>query len=208
MSVAISVKKCAVVFPVLLIVSCATLNPGYTVSERTEKYSFAPAWTDQRKAYRVDPSATAKKHLYFVGSTENAGKRLCLKEAEQLAIQKAAKETAKTVLKRLKERKKKSGKPVLPSSLKDQLQSNILVNLYDTVVAGEYWEKRTYSKEAGAEKNYTAYKCDIVVRIKKSNLIKSVETVKTKLSSQIPDESKKDWNTVFDSYTADLKNED
>ena len=201
MSVTISVKKYSVLLPALyLISSCAVFNQTYTVSERTEEYLFAPAWTDQRKAYRVDSSAEAKKYLYFVSSAENAKKRPCLKESEKSAMQKAADDTADDLLHRMKEEKKKNNKVHISPTLKDRLKSNILVNLYDIDIAGEYWEKRKYSKEKGADKNYTAYKCDTVIKIPKTNMIDAVKTSAEKVSQTMKHNTRKAMEAAAASY--------
>ena len=89
--------------------------------------------------------------------------------------------------------------------LKDTLERNIQVNLYGIATAGEYWEKRVYLKEKGAENDYTAYKCDTVVKIKKSALIKAVEASKAKAAKASTDESKKAINNAIDSYITFLK---
>ena len=201
MSIAISVKKYSAVFSALcLMSSCAVFNKTYTVSEQTEEYFFAPAWTDQRKAHRVDSSAEAQKNLYFVSSSENANKRPCLKEAEKQAIQKAAVDTADDLLHRMKEEKKKNNKVHISPSLKDRLKSNILVNLYDIDIAGEYWEKRNYLKEKGADKDYTAYKCDVVVKIPKKKVIEAVKICAEKVSQTMKHNTKKAMEASAASY--------
>lgn len=192
-------------FSILCLASaCALFDRTYTVSERTEKYMFAPAWTDQRKARRADSSAEAKKNLYFVSAAENDGKRLCLKEAGKRAFLKAADETADEILRLLKEEKKKNNKVHIPSNMKERLRANILVNLFETKVAGEYWEKRLYMKEKGAEKDYSAYKCDVVVKVPKTVLAEAVKVCNEKISLTMKHNTRLALEAVMASYAEGL----
>lgn len=197
-------KLPAIFSAIILLSACTAFNRSYVIKERAENFSFAPAWTVQRKAHRVESSSASKQYLYFVHDAQNANLRLCLKTSETEATRETASVTAKEIVNRFKS-KNKAQKNIVTVELRKSLEQNILINLYNVVVAGEYWEKREYLKEKGAEKNYTAYKCDTVVKIKRTDLAKAIEASKARISQQITDKSKKAWNSSLDSYIADLK---
>ena len=58
--------------------------------------------------------------------------------------------------------------------------SNVLVeriqsNLHGVAVGKTYWEKRSYEKDLGAKKDFTAYTCAVFVKINKDALAEAVE---------------------------------
>ena len=196
----LSVKKfSALLLSVCLLFACVQIQHDYIVKENSEHSLFAPAWIIQSKAYKIDSSAEAKLHRYFVSDAHNANQRLCLKSSEINATKKIASDVTREIVNRFA---KKNKKIAIDAELKDNLEKNILVNLYDIAVAGQYWEKRDYLKEKGAKKDYTAYKCDTVVKIKKSALIKAIETSRSKIVKMRPDN---DIVNAIDSYIAYLK---
>ena len=90
------------------------------------------------------------------------------------------------------------------SKLKDDLEKNILVNLRDVVTVKEYWERRKHLKEKGSLKEYSSYKCDTVVKIKKTSLIHAIETYREKMSKSV---NKNNMKEVLSSYLTSLKTE-
>jgi len=70
--------------------------------------------------------------------------------------------------------------------------SNVLVeriqsNLHGVAVEKSYWEKRSYEKDLGAKKDFTAYTCAVFVKINSDALAKAVE----KASKRVVKEAKK-----------------
>ena len=196
-----NVLKFSAVFSAIgMLFACVQIKQDYVVKENSLHSSSAPAWIYQSRAHKADPSSDTKQYRYFVSDAQNANQRLCLKLSEKNAMKKAASDVAEEIVKTLKKKNKTKEDH---SPLKDTLERNILINLSDVSVAGEYWEKRSYQKEMGAEKDYTSYKCDTVVKIKKSALIKALEAYKIKAQNEI----KKPTKSAIDSYISNLKAE-
>lgn len=187
---------------ICMLSACAGFEPDYVVRDASE--TSVPSWTVQKKAHKADSSPDTKEYRYFVSDAHNVNQRLCLKAAETRATQKVASEVAQEIMSRFEE-KNKSEDDAATSKLKDKVQQNIQVNLHGTAVVGKYWEKRNYLKEKGAEKDYTAYKCDVAVKIKKTALAEAIEAYKTRTLKQLSADAKKAMDQAFTDYTSELK---
>lgn len=184
-----------------LLSACSSFKPDYVVTDASE--SSKPFWTQQSKAHKIDSSSEAREYRYFVNDAQNINQRLCLKAAETRATQKVASEVSQELMSSFEE-KNKSEDDAANTKIKETLQQNIQVNLHGVIVADKYWEKRAYKKEMGAEKDYTAYKCDVVVKIKKSDLADSLEVYKAKSLKTLKGEDRKIMKEVVDGYITDL----
>ncbi len=195
-------KKYLMTVPALCLLSaCAGFTPDYDITDASE--TSRPSWIVQSKAHKIDSSSEARENRYFVSDAQNVNQRLCLKSAETRATQKIASEIAQELMSRFEEINK-SQDDTANSKMKDTLQQNIQVNLHGVVVADKYWEKRSYKKEKGAEKDYTAYKCDVVVKIKKSALAEALNIYKEKTVKHLQGEDKQAMESAVDSYVAEL----
>ncbi|MBR1778166.1 MAG: M15 family metallopeptidase [Alphaproteobacteria bacterium] len=123
--------------------------PNYAVANASSP--ALPSWLAPENASDVDSKAVAEQNLYFIGSSQAPDLRLCLKSAETRAVQK------------------------LTAEITGQTSENTSVTLNGVSTAGEYWEKRTYQKELGAEKDYTGYKCDVVVKISQTDAVDALK---------------------------------
>ena len=189
------------VFALCLLSACAHFMSTYDITDSSDK--FKPSWIVQSRAHKSDSSDAAKQNLYFVSDAQNINLRLCLKSAETRAIRKVAIETAEKLMGRFE----KINKPLnnmANSKTKEILQENIQINLRGLNVVDKYWEKRAYKKEKGAEKNYTSYKCDVVVKIKKTDLANALPPYKEKIVKKFKEKDKKAMTEAIDSYVADL----
>ena len=189
---------------IYLLSACAGFQTDYVVKENSEHSLYAPAWTVQSRAHKIDSYSEAKLYHYFLGEANDAKQRLCLKNAEMNALQKTAYDTAKKIMRLYKQKNKKEKDSIAPE-LKDKLEKNILVNLQGSITAGKYWEKRDHLKEKGAKSNYTAYKCNVVVKIKKSDLAETLDVSKAKITMALSAKDKKAANKAIDAYITDLK---
>ena len=196
-------KTLAALSAIYLLSACAAFQTDYVVKENSEHSSFAPAWTVQSRAYRIDSYAQTKQFLYFVGEANDPKQRLCRKYAEKDAVQKTASDAAQKIMRRFEQKKNESA--LIAPELKNKLEKNILVNLQGSITAGKYWEKRDYLKEKGAKSNYTTYKCNVVNKIKKSDLAETLEASKAKATKALSDKDKKAADKAIDAYIADLK---
>ena len=73
------------------------------------------------------------------------------------------------------------------------------------ILAGQYWERRDYLKEKGAASDYTAYKCNAVIKVGKTDLIAALEAYKMKTVKTLPDNDKKAMENAVDDYIKKLK---
>ena len=189
--------------------ACAAFRSTYVVSENSEQTTSAPFWISPNKAHRIDPSAEAAKHLYFVGSAEDKSQRLCLKNAETDAFKKTAAETAKILAKKYSEikkaKRKTAAKKTNTKAIREKAEQNILVFLQNDTVVKQYWERRDYMKEKGAAANRTAYQCHAVVKVKKTDLINAIEAYRMKTVKSMPAEDGKIMEKAVDAYIAKLK---
>ena len=184
-----------------LLSACAGFTPDYDITDASE--TSKPSWTLQSKAHKIDSSSEAKQNRYFVSDAQNVNQRLCLKSAETRATQKVASEIAQELMSRFEEINK-SQDDTANSKMKETLEQNIQVNLHGVAVADKYWEKRAYKKEKGAEKDYTAYKCDVVVKIKKTALAEALNAYKEKTVKHLKGADKKAMTEAVDSYMTEL----
>ncbi len=187
-------KKMTVALLALCSVSaCASFKPDYEVKDASE--SSRPAWTVQNKAYKSDDSDAKNTHRFFVEDAENVNQRLCLKSAEARATQKVASEIAQELIAKYEE-KTQSKNDKATAQAKDNLQQSIKVNLHGVAVQGKYWEKRRYLKELGAEKDLTAYHCDVVVKISNAALAEALQAYKDKTMKTLKGEDKQAMEEV------------
>lgn len=186
----------------LALSACAGFKPDYIVRDASE--NSRPSWTVQKNAYKSDDSANKKKFRYYVNDAENPDQRLCLKSAEARATQKVASEIAQEIASRFSE-KANSHDDESTRKVKEDLEQNIKVSLHGVAVQGKYWEKRQYSRELGVEKDKTAYKCDVAVRISNEALAEALEAYKTKTLNSLKESDKQPMKEAIDSTIGLIK---
>lgn len=194
-------KKLFALSVLALLSSCVILQQDYEVEENSEKALFAPSWIIPSKAHKAEANSNTKKYRYFVDKATDINQRICLKNSELNAMKKIATDVSAEIINRLK-RLQKSKKLSNVSELQKDLEQNILVNLSDVSTVKEYWEKRKHLKEKGASKEYFSYKCDTVVKIKKTSLIHAIETYQEKTNKSL---NKKELKDAISSYLTTLK---
>ena len=171
-------KQLLTVSALCLLAACAGFKPDYVKTDGSEK--SVPAWTHQSKAHKIDSSSEAKKNRYFVADAQNVNQRLCLKAAETRATQKIASEIAQEIMGAFEE-SSASQNDDANSRMKDTLQQNI--------------------------QDYTAYKCDVVVKITKAALADALEMYTAKTMRTLKGEDKAAMSQAVDNYVADLRAE-
>ena len=197
-------KISATLSTIFLLSACAGLRSTYVFKENSENSSYAPFWTVQSTAHKLDPSDEARQHLYFVGEAQESILRSCLKKAETQAVIKTASVPAGKIISRFL-KIPRTGKRPDTAELKEKMEQNILTGLPKSVVIKEYWERREYLKEKGAKKDYTAYQCNVVVKLGKNDLAEAVEAYRAKIDKSLSGQNKKDLNKAIDYYVAGLK---
>lgn len=197
-------NKALTVAALSLLTACAGFKPDYEV--RDASASSKPAWTVQSKTAKIDSSSERKENRYFVADAVNVDKGLCLRSAEVNATRKIASEVAQEIMGAFEENRK-SADDSANVKMKEKLEQNIQVNLHGVVVAEKYWERRAYMKALGAEKDYTGYKCDVAVKIKKDALIDALEMYKAKTMRTLKGEDKAAMEQAVDKTVDSLKAE-
>lgn len=197
-------NKVLTVAAVSLLTACAGFKPDYKVREASD--SSKPAWTVQSKTSKIDSASERKTNRYFVSDAVNVDKGLCLRSAEVNATRKIASEVAQEIMGAFEENRK-SADDSANVKMKEKLEQNIQVNLHGVVVAEKYWERRAYMKDSGAEKDYTGYKCDVAVKIKKDALADALEMYKAKTMRTLKGEDKAAMEKAVDKTVEALKAE-
>ncbi|MCQ2914513.1 MAG: hypothetical protein MJ247_04900 [Alphaproteobacteria bacterium] len=163
--------------------ACSTFKPDYEVVNAS--HEKAPKWITQENAYKADDGSGSKTtHRYFVDDATNLNQRLCLKAAETRATGKIASEIAQEILDKYQEIQESSGEKVeaddkVNTKAKEVLTQDVKTRLHGVSVINKYWEKRRYKQELGAEKDYTGFKCNVVVRLSNENLAEAISKYKT-----------------------------
>ncbi|MDD4519328.1 MAG: hypothetical protein PHI50_00375 [Alphaproteobacteria bacterium] len=176
-------KKTALLLPMMLLASCSSFKPDFVVTDASE--GSVPSWISQKKAYKSETEDTVKDYKYYVNDAENTNRRLCLRSANVRATQKIAEQIAQEIVSNYEE-DIDSNNDISTTAIKSHIEQNIKVSLHGVSAQDSYWEKRAYKKELGAKKDYQAYKCNVVVKIKKANLIEALEAYKAKDKAMTP----------------------
>jgi hypothetical protein len=85
----------------------------------------------------------------------------------------------------------------------DEYVSNTMVmdiesSLSGLKVAKSYWEKRAYSKDLGAVKEFRAWSCSVLLKISKKDLKSSLAKVEAKAVSLAPNKAKENVKNMID----------
>ena len=153
-------KKFCLILLTVLTVSCSKFKKDYKVVDASS--NKRPSWVEKEK-YK----ASAKdEYKYFVSKGENTNQRLCEKTATARATNVVASEIANELVDAYNQSIKNNNSNVSEITSEDLKQT---VNMYLAGVENDekYWEKRKYSTELGAEKDYNQFVCYALIRIKK-----------------------------------------
>ena len=170
-----------------VLAGCASFKPDYVVRDASE--NTPPAWLVVPEKAAKEKSEL-KSHRFYISDAENVNKRLCTQQAEAQATQKVASEIAQNITSAF-EAAYKSTDDSATGALKDSLQRGINQNLHGVAIAKEYWEKRQYMTEMGAEEDIVRFKCNAAVKIAVKDLEKAVKDAKAVALKQIKDADQK-----------------
>lgn len=190
---------------IAVLAACSSFEPDYTVTDAS--HASRPDWIQPENVKESGSSSNRKEHRYYIDSAENINQRLCLKSAEARATQKVASEIAQEVVSRYEERAQSDNQTAL-EQVKEKLEQNIQVSLHGVRVQSSYWEKRAYKQELGAPKDYTSYKCDVVVKIKKAELIQALENYKAMTVRKMQGNDKTAMAKAVNDTIQDLKRQE
>lgn len=78
----------------------------------------------------------------------------------------------------------------LTEYIEDTLAQEVQSFVVGARVFREYWEKRNFSKEKGAQKDWSGYTCSALIKISKKNLEKAFKRAEDKLAGKVKQENK------------------
>lgn len=176
----LKMKKEFLLLP-LILVSCNSIKKDYIITSIS--YSPTPKWV--KKEYQKPD----KDYKYFVSKAENTNQRLCEKTASARANLVVASEistminnTYKSVVESKNEETKELSNEVLEQSVQ--------VYLAGVEQAENYWEKRKYTKELGAEKDIVKYQCYSLIKMNKKNYERAVNASVDKMMRLLQEDNK------------------
>lgn len=160
-----------------------------------------PGWLNEPVAWAEKNDDEFKKNHYFVSTTgliEN--QRLCEKSAEAQAAAKIAGEIAQFIKNSYAQSVQGDSNDEVETYMEDTLAQEIQSFLVGAKLYRNYWEKRKYSEELGAEENKTGLICSALMKIEKSVLKNAIKNSQEKLMEQAtnPESKKKVGEAIKD----------
>jgi len=185
----------------LLTVSCASKkDKKYEEREFDMAYKVVDASRNAFPEWVDSPPKNEKEDFrYFVSEAQNKNQRLCLKSAEVRASAKIASEISQFVKNTYGE-STQGGDAVVEEYMEESLAQEAQAFIVGAQVERTYWEKRKYEKNSGAEEDFTAYQCYVLVKMNKKNLEKAIKNAMAKLYTNIsnPEVKQKTQNILKD----------
>ena len=143
----------------VLTVSCSGFKKDYKIVDASGK---KPSWVEKEK-YKA---SSKDEYKYFVSKGENVNQRLCEKTATARATNVVASEIATEIVDAYHQSIKNNNVDVSEITAEDLKQT---VNMYIAGVENDekYWEKRKYSTDLWADKDYNQFVCYSLVKMNK-----------------------------------------
>ena len=155
-------------------------SESYTVTEAS--LNAFPKWIDEPENYAT--TNEGKSFRYFTSSAENKNQRLCLKSAQVRATAEIATEISQFVKNTYAE-SSVGGDALVEHYMEESLASQAEAFVVGAQIEKNYWEKRKYEIERGAEENKSIYQCYALVKMDKTLLEKAIKSSLEKLYSSI-----------------------
>ena len=154
-----------------------------------------PEWVSNLDEWIEDEEKDAKDHKYYIYTTEAKNSRAT---ACEIAKARSASNIAAEISTFIKQSlaQSKTGDPTLKNKkLAEYVQDDLAKEVQAFVVGAqnykEYWEKKRFLKEKGAEKDWDGYTCTSLVKISKK-LLKNAFDRSEKVLVQKSDSNLKD----------------
>ena len=181
-------KKICLILLAVLTVSCSKFKKDYVLVDASSKKR--PSWVEKEK-YKA---SSKDEYKYFVSKGENVNQRLCEKTAVARATNVVAAEISNELVDAYNQSIKNNNSNVNEITSEDLKQT---VNMYLAGVENDekYWEKRKYSTELGAEKDYSQFVCYALVRMNKKTYNNALNASIDKMMDRLK-RSEKDSNKV------------
>ncbi len=149
-----------------LLMSCNKIRKDYIVTDASVQNQ--PKWV-KKMVYNPKKS----EYKYFVSKADNINQELCQKGAEVRARAVIASEIASEIYDAYEETAKSNN--IEDNELATaNLKQTVSVYLSGAEVDEKYWEKRSYKKNLGAEKDINKYFCYTLMKMNKENYNKVV----------------------------------
>lgn len=153
-------KKILFILLLITIASCSNFKKDYVLVDASQK--SAPNWVKNSK------KKDTKDEKFFISKAENVNQRLCEKSASARATAVVASEIAQTLINKYTEITESKNLQA-DSKSKENLEQNISLFLAGIQNEQNYWEKRRYSKELGAENDVVKYQCYALLKMDAKN---------------------------------------
>jgi len=166
-----------------MVSSCSSrkLQKEYKVVD--SNFEDVPEWIADYKDWLGDQDQEKNKFYKFETDPKNDREMAC-----KIAKAQASSHVAGEVKVKIKENLTQAiegdssdFETKLQEYVSNNLSMDIEANLSGLEVLNSYWEKRAYKKELGADKDYKAWSCTVLLKISKENLMKSIEDSKKKM---------------------------
>lgn len=184
------------VLSLLVLFSCSRkFHKDYQVVDASSK--DIPKWVDKPLEWAEDEDKEQfKKSRYYVYHSEPKNSReIACKIAEVRAREKVASEISvliKNSFATVSEGDPNAKEDKLQEYVSDELTQQVQAQFVGSHVLANFWEKRKFLKEEGADEDRMAYVCSALVRIPKELLQKAFDRANKKLSSQTTDKKTKE----------------
>ena len=176
--------------------SVVAVRADFVVQERSTRDNSMPKWIE--KPSLGEKSKMRKKSRYFVSESEHTSKRLCIKSAQARATARIASEIAQFIKNTYAEATQGGGDEEVSEYMQEQLAQETQAFVIGSRVLENFWEKRFYKEELGAEEDKRVFRCFSLVKIGKKNLAKAVRNSQAKLLDGISNpEVKKKTNKII-----------
>lgn len=174
---------------ITLIASCSSRSFKRDYEVVDASHEDIPEWINEPNEWAEDEDDDDyESHRYYVYTTE-------AKNSREIACEIAKTRAASVIASEIKQFIKQSfatsahGDPTATDSklseyVDDSLAKEVQSFIVGAKVQKTYWEKRRFSQEKGAKKDYDGYTCAALMKISKKNLATAFNRANQKLSEQ------------------------
>lgn len=199
--------KVWMVLPFLILSSCATkdnrdleereheeMERDYVVKDASSK--IRPGWIEDAGVWSRNYNKDTDKNRYFSFETEpKVSRKVSCDLAKANAKADIAGEIATFIDKSIATSQTGDASidennpniQALREYVENTLAQKVQALIHGAAIEKTYWEKRKYSKELGAKKDFVAYTCAVYVRIAKERLNKAIDEAANHVVNQVAD---------------------
>ncbi len=172
-----SKNKIITVTTLCILMSCNKIKKDYVITDASVQSQ--PKWV-KKMVYNPKKS----EYKYFISKADNINQELCQKGAETRARAVIASEIASEIYDAYEETAKSNNIESNEFSTKN-LKQTVSLYLAGTEIDERYWEKRSYKKTLGAEKDLNKYFCYTLMKMKKESYNKVVSLSLDKMFKKV-----------------------